>query len=98
MRRLFILIIGITISSCLKGKNEVRGLLVDQLKNTHSEQEWFVPISKAVAGKEQVEWKDSTGNHSIMELVSHLIFWNEKPLKEQRCLSLMMKMKQLLQK
>ncbi len=29
----------------------------------------------------QSNWKENTSNHSIAELVSHLIFWNETNLK-----------------
>jgi hypothetical protein len=60
----------------------VKSLLVQQLKNTHTDQDWFVPVKIAVDGLtvQQSNWKDSTDNHSIGELVSHLIFWNERVL------------------
>ncbi len=43
-----------------------------------------MPTKKAIEGLtlEQSNLKDSTENHSIGELVSHLIFWNEMNLKE----------------
>ncbi len=86
MKRILILVgLGLTILSCSKNRNEpnVKTLLVQQLKNTHSNQEWFVPTKTAIEGitLEQSNWKDSTENHSIGELVSHLIFWNEMNLK-----------------
>lgn len=84
-RILMIVILGMIIFSCSKNKTEpnVKSLLVQQLKNTHTNQEWFVPTKKAIEGLtlEQSNWKDSTENHSIGELVSHLIFWNEMNLK-----------------
>lgn len=60
----------------------VRSLLLEQLKNTHTDKDWFVPTHVAVQGltAEQSNWKDSTDNHSIGELVSHLAFWNERVL------------------
>ena len=60
----------------------VKAILVDQLKNTHTNKDWFVPVNVAVEGltSAQAHWKDSTGNHSISELVSHLAFWNERIL------------------
>tara|TARA_R110002049_G_scaffold28018_1_gene96066 strand:+ start:103755 stop:104252 length:498 start_codon:yes stop_codon:yes gene_type:complete len=58
----------------------LRPLLLSQLKYTHTEKDWFVPVKLAVAGvtAEQAKWKDGPNNHSIEELVSHLIFWNER--------------------
>lgn len=77
-------VIAFTILNC-SSKNEVqniKSLLVQQLKNTHTRQEWFAPTKMALEGltAEQSNWKDSTENHSIAELVSHLIFWNEMNL------------------
>lgn len=62
---------------------EVKSILVDLLKNAHSEQHWFVPTMTALDGltANQSNWRDSTENHSIGELVSHLVFWNEINLR-----------------
>lgn len=56
--------------------------LLDQLKNSYDNQNWFVPLKNATEGltAEQANWRDSTGNHSIGQLVSHIIFWNERNL------------------
>ncbi|APQ16034.1 DinB family protein [Maribacter hydrothermalis] len=86
MKQILILVgIGLSILSCSDTKNmpKVKSIPVEQLKNTHTNQEWFVPTKKAIEGLtvEQSNWKDSTENHSIGELVSHLIFWNEMNLK-----------------
>jgi len=86
MRIIFMMVcLGLITLGCSEKNNEpnLKSLLVEQLKNTHSNQEWFVPTKKAINGitTEQSNWKDSTGNHSIGELVSHLIFWNEMNLK-----------------
>ncbi len=63
-------------------KPTVKSILLEQLKNTHTEKDWFVPTTIAVEGltSDQADWKDSTNNLSIRELVSHLIFWNERIL------------------
>lgn len=82
-----IVLIGILIlfSCCSRNKSEseLKPLLLEQLKNTHSEQNWFVPTKIAIQGltAEQSQWKDSTENHSIGELVSHITFWNEMNLR-----------------
>ncbi len=82
-----ILLIGIIIlfSNCSENKSEseLKPLLINQLKNTYSDQNWFVPAKIALEGltAEQSKWKDSTENHSIGELVSHMAFWNEMNLR-----------------
>ena len=85
-RILTIVVLGFSIWSCSeKSENgtNVKSLLIEELKNTHTNQEWFVPTKTAIEELtlEQSNWKDSTGNHSIGELVSHIIFWNEMNLK-----------------
>jgi len=83
MTRFFILI-GLLFLSCAVSKDLefTRSLLVQQLENGHTNEDWFVPTMVAVEGltAEQANWKDGVGNHSISELVSHLIFWNERVL------------------
>jgi len=78
-------IVGILILSCSteKDNHNVRELLSEQMKYSHTEENWFVPTKIAITGisAEQSKWKDSTENHSIGELVSHLLFWNELFLK-----------------
>lgn len=86
MKRILIAsILGLTVLSCAeqKAEEQVKSLLIEQLENTHTNQEWFVPTKRAIAGlsPEQSKWKDSSENHSISELVSHLIFWNEMNLR-----------------
>ncbi|MEA1786553.1 DinB family protein [Arenibacter sp. GZD96] len=88
MKRIVLLVgIGLAALSC-SDKNDaqitnVKSILVQQLKNTHTNQDWFVPTKIAIEGLtfDQANWKDSAENHSIGELVSHLVFWNEMNLK-----------------
>lgn len=60
----------------------LKSVLLEQLKETHNEESWFVPVKIAIEGltPEQASWKDSSDNHSIAQLVNHLIFWNKQQL------------------
>lgn len=59
-----------------------KNALLHQLKTTHTEKEWFVPINIALEGvtAEQANWTDGSGNHSIGQLAYHLLFWNKRQL------------------
>ena len=60
----------------------LRSILLEQLRTTHSEKDWFVTIDGAVEGltAEQASWKDGSGNHSVGQLTNHLLFWNRREL------------------
>ena len=60
----------------------LKSILLEQLRTTHNQKEWFVPANVAVAGLtlEQVSWRDGKGNHSIGQLTYHLVFWNQQVL------------------
>jgi DinB family protein len=60
----------------------LRSILLDQLRSTHNQKDWFVPIDVAVEGvtPEQANWKDGSGNHSVGQLTYHLLFWNSRAL------------------
>lgn len=57
-------------------------ILLTQLKSTHTQKDWFVPVNIALEGvtAEQAMWRDSSGNHSIGQLAYHIAFWNERQL------------------
>lgn len=84
MRVLIPLFVLFFFFSCIdtKDKPTVKKLLLEQLRNSHTEKDWYVPLNNAVKGltSEQANWMDSTENHSICQLVSHLTFWNERIL------------------
>ena len=63
-------------------KPTLKSILLEQLRGTHDTPEWFVPVKVAIEGltPEQAAWKDETDNHSIAQLVNHLIFWNQQYL------------------
>jgi uncharacterized damage-inducible protein DinB len=60
----------------------LKGVLLEQLRSTHNQAEWFVPANTAVEGltPEQAAWTDGKGNHSVGQLVYHLVFWNKQSL------------------
>ncbi len=62
----------------------IKSVLLQQLKSTHKVQDWFVPASNAITGltADQANWKDSSENHSIAQLTTHLIFWNKQLLDQ----------------
>lgn len=78
-----VLVLSITACSEKNNDTDMRSFLVEQLKNTHNQQDWFVPTKKALDGIsfEQSNIKDSTDNHSISEIVSHILYWNDINLK-----------------
>lgn len=65
-----------------KKPTTLRGVLLEQLKTTHNEKDWFVPANVAVEGltAEQASWTDKSGNHSVGQLANHLVFWNTEQL------------------
>jgi uncharacterized damage-inducible protein DinB len=79
--QLFIALAAIS-SSAFSQAPSLKSVLLKELKSTHVEKDWFVPINIAIEGltKEQALWKDKSGNHSVAELTYHLIFWNEREL------------------
>jgi hypothetical protein len=79
---LFLLGFGTPALQAAEPTPTLKSILLEQLKSTHDVQDWFVPASKAVVGPtpEQAMWKDRNANHSIAQLVNHLIFWDESQL------------------
>ena len=85
MKKIFIAILLLaTIKSYTQNNPpaSLKTILLEQLKTTHNVKDWFVPVNIAIEGltPAQVNWKDSTGNHSIAQLTTHLVFWNGQTL------------------
>lgn len=61
----------------------LRSILLHELHTTHSQADWFVPISTAVDGltAEQATWQPPNGGHSAGQLTNHLLFWNRLNLQ-----------------
>jgi len=60
----------------------LKASLLDQLRMTHDQQDWFVPVKPALEGvtAAQASWKPQGGDHSIGQLANHLLFWNSQNL------------------
>jgi hypothetical protein len=68
----------------------LRSILLSQLRSTHNQADWFVPVNTAVAGltADQAKWVptnaagkvDANANHSVGMLAYHLLFWNTNSL------------------
>src|SRR5580765_2313927 len=78
----FLLTASITMAQSSPTSPTLKSVLVEQLKETHNKEAWFVPVKIAIEGltAEQAAWKNETDNHSIAQLVNHLIFWNKQQL------------------
>ena len=59
----------------------LRTVLLQELRETHNEKNWFVSEKEAVGGltPEQAAWSDGK-NHSVGQLVQHLNYWNASNL------------------
>ena len=64
----------------------LKSVLLEQLRTTHNQKDWFVPVKVAVEGltPAQANWHDKSGNHSIGQLANHLLFWNSQQLAKFR--------------
>jgi uncharacterized damage-inducible protein DinB len=87
MRRFMLtLILGSALCAQTQPKKPqtLRGVLLEQLHTTDDQEDWFVPITVAVADltPEQASWTDGHGNHSIGQLVNHLAFWDARALEQ----------------
>jgi hypothetical protein len=59
----------------------LKTILLQQLRETHNQKNWFVSGKEAAAGitPEQAAWTDGK-NHSVGQLMQHLVFWNSQSL------------------
>ena len=78
------LLLSLSFHACAQNAKPatLRSILLEQLRTTHDEKDWFVPISVAVEGltAQQASWKETSGNHSVGQLTYHLLFWNRREL------------------
>jgi hypothetical protein len=65
-------------------KLTLKKVLLNQLKTTHNKEDWFAPLNIAIDGltPEQANWKEKGADHSIAELTTHIIFWNQDQLSK----------------
>ena len=61
---------------------DLRTVLLQGLHETHNHKNWFVSAKDATAGltAEQSNWTQGKGNHSVGQLVYHLVYWNSEVL------------------
>ena len=82
---LIMLVISCTCFAYAQDKNSPRtlkGVLVEQLRTTHNQKEWFASADDALKGlsAEQANWTDGKGNHSIAQETTHLLYWDKYEL------------------
>jgi uncharacterized damage-inducible protein DinB len=67
-----------------KAPTTLRGVLLEQLRQSHTEEDWYVPASIAVEGltAEQAKWNPGKGNHSVGQLAYHLWYWDDRSLTQ----------------
>lgn len=66
-------------------KTTLKTVLLQELRETHNQKNWFVSEKEAVAGltPEQAAWNDGK-NHSVGQLVEHLTYWNAANLANMK--------------
>ena len=67
-----------------KPPTTLRGVLLEQLRTTHDQEDWFVPVSIAVDGltAQQAMWSPGKGNHSVGQLAYHIWYWDNRALND----------------
>src|SRR5581483_1831864 len=62
----------------------LKSVLLEQLHSTHDKSDWFVCANTAVEGlsPEQAAWTDGKGNHSVGQLVTHIVYWDRRSLQK----------------
>ena len=67
-----------------KPPTTLRGVLLEQLRTTYDQEDWFVPAKIAVADltAEQAKWTPPGGGHSVGQLAYHLWFWDSRALAQ----------------
>ncbi|HKF48603.1 MAG TPA: DinB family protein [Terracidiphilus sp.] len=87
MKKLILLLCAVLPLSSLaqnkKAPTDLRGVLLEQLRTTHNQEDWFVPVSVAVDGltAEQAQWKPAGKDaHSVGQLAYHIWYWDTRSL------------------
>ena len=85
LQRIAFVLFGVLVSTASAADKKpatLREVLLSELKETHSEEEWFVPANIAVKGltAQQASWTGGKGNHSVGQLAYHLVYWNRQNL------------------
>lgn len=67
-----------------KPPTTLRGVLLEQLHNSHDQEDWYVPVSIAVDGltAEQAMWSPGKSDHSVGQLAYHIWYWDQRALND----------------
>ena len=84
---LLLLAVPLTVAAQADAKKPpttLRGVLLEQLRTSHTEEDWYVPANIAVEGltAEQAKWTPGKGNHSVGQLAYHLWYWDDRSLTQ----------------
>lgn len=57
-----------------------KDLLLDQITACHDDLSWYPTFMNAVQGlsAKEAAWKQNESSHSILQIVNHLAFWNQR--------------------
>lgn len=71
-------------SDAKKPPTTLRGVLLEQLRTSHDQEDWYVPLNVAVEGltAEQAMWSPGKGNHSVGQLAYHIWYWDNRSLQQ----------------
>lgn len=86
-RMILLLLLAVSLTAMAQDKKPpttLRGVLLEQLRTSHSEEDWYVPANIAVEGltAEQAMWSPGKGNHSVGQLAYHLWYWDARSLQQ----------------
>ena len=84
---LLLLLLAVPLSAqtnARKPPTTLRGVLLEQLRDSHDQEDWYVPISIAVDGltAQQAMWSPGKGNHSVGQLAYHIWYWDQRALND----------------
>ena len=68
-----------------KAPTDLRGGLLEQLRQSHTEEDWYVTVAIAVDGltAEQAQWKPAGKDaHSVGQLAYHIWYWDQRSLAQ----------------
>ena len=88
MRRiaaLLLLATPLAVAQTQKPPTDLRGILLEALRTTHNQEDWFVPASVAVDGltADQAKWKPAgKDGHSVGQLAYHIWYWDDRALQQ----------------
>ncbi|HET6990332.1 MAG TPA: DinB family protein [Bacteroidia bacterium] len=65
---------------------KLKTILSEQFAATNKQKNWFASLTDALEGLtfEQACWKPEDGDHSILQIVNHLYYWNKRMLNRMQ--------------